>query len=271
MKETTQDHFYNSIVEVLMHNLAYYLPREIVPEIVLVDLKGKISPHFFNKVSILDIYHGIGDFEVLEFNERLAKKRQRLEKTIFELLKKRKEQEATEFEYLLDKYFRQVEFYLAITNWLRLNNANYKKINKQFDLTTKGCFEMQFEAYSFHIMELISTFYQGKELNIKEVFTVEEFLKNYMQDFITRLQLAEEIVTTDPLTYGYQNEQLEAGSKDQNLNKNTYTGASVNIKQQEEQQEQQQKSNKKKKKRPMITDQEAQDFLFKTVFGVQVT
>ena len=261
MKEYSQDHFLNTIVEVLIHNLAYYLPKEIIPEIVLVDLKGKISPQFFNELAILDIYHGIGEFEVMEFSTRLAKKRQRLEKTIFELLTRRKELEEDEFEYLLDKYFRQVEFYLAITNWLRLNTANYKRINKQIDLSTKGCFELQYEVYELHFTELINRFYKGKELNLKESFTTEELLNNYFQDLITRLQLLEEELIIDQSTKINQNELLEANSVNQKLAVIAQIATKVN----------KQQNPTKKKKRPMVTEQEAYDFLLTSVFNVDST
>ena len=249
MKEDTQDQFLNSIVEVLIHNLAYYLPREIIPENLLLELKGKITPKVFNDLSILDVYHGIGEFEVIEFNERIAKKRERFEKTIFELLKKRKELDADEFDYILEKYFRQVEFYVAITNWLQLNTANYKHIHKQFDLTTKGSFATQYELFSYHFNELIDRFYKGKELNFKESFTVEELVKNYLQDFLTRFQQAEEGLTADQPTQENQKELLKATTVDS-------------------QDRRQQNQTKKKKKRPMVTDQEAQDFLLTSVFTV---
>jgi len=260
MKENTQDHFLNTIVEVLIHNLAYYLPKEMIPEIVLVDLKGKISPKFFNKLAILDVYQGIGEFEVMEFSERLAKKRQRLEKTFFELLKKRKELEEDEFEFLIDKYFRQVEFYLAITNWLRLNTATYKRIHKQIDLSIKGHFEMQYRLYELHFTELINRFYKGKELNLKESFTEEE-LMNCIQDLMMRLQLFEEELVIDRSTQKNQNELLKENSVNLNSTLNTQTATTVN----------KQQNTTKKKKRPMVTEQEAQYFLLTSVFNVDST
>lgn len=258
IKEYTQDHFLNTIVEGLIHNLAYYLPKELIPEIVLIDLKGKISPQFFNKLAILDIYQGIGEFEVIEFSDRLAKKRKRFEKTIFELLTKRKELEAAEFDYLIDKYFRQVEFYLAIANWLRLNTANYKSIHKQIDLSNKGYFDLQYEVYELHFTELINSFYKGKELNLKESFTKEELLKNYFQDLITRLQLVEEELIIDQSIKKNQNELLEANSVNQKLRVIAQTATTVN----------KQQNPTKKKKRPMVTEQEAYDFLLTSVFNV---
>ena len=260
MKEGTQDQFLNSIVEALIHNLAYYLPKEIIPTITLAELKGKISPKFFNDLSILDIYQGIGEFEVIEFNERLAKKRQRLEKTIFELIKKRKELEEDEFEYILDKYFRQVEFYLAITNWLRLNVVNYKSISKQFGLAAKGSFEFQYEAYNIHFNELINYFYKGKELNIKESFTVEEILKNYLQDLITRLKHVEEVQKANELAKENQNKQFENTIVIRQSALNSQTGSTVSNRDQQ--------TAIKKKKRPMVTDKEAQDFLLTSVFKI---
>jgi len=260
MKENTQDFFLNTIVEVLIHNLTYYLPKEMIPEIVLVDLKGKISPQFFNKLAILDVYQGIGEFEVMEFSEQLAKKRQRLEKTIFELLAKRKELEEDEFEYLLDKYFRQVEFYLAITNWLRLNTATYKRIHKQIDLSIKGHFEMQYRVYELHFTELINRFYKGKELNLKESFTLEEQM-NCFQDLMMRLQLFEEELVIDRSTQKNQNELLEDISLNQKSEVITQTATTVN----------KQQNSTKKKKRPMVTEQEAYDFLLTSVFNVDPT
>jgi len=129
MSEESLDTFFDNIVQVLMKDLAFYISSDIIPDIVFEKVGSQIPVHFFDEIYILDIHQGFGVFEIEEFNERLIQKPKLFEKTIFQLLKKRKELDDFEFDYILEKYFDKVEFYSAIVNWLSINLSLYNKPN----------------------------------------------------------------------------------------------------------------------------------------------
>jgi len=186
MCENSLDTFFDKLVEVLILDLALYIPSDLIPTGVLEELEGSIPDHYFNELTILDPL-GFGEFEIEEFNERLIKKKTQLEKNIFKLLESKTVLKEFEFVYILDKYFKQLEFYVAITNWLRVNLKNYNQ--EKINLTTVGSFEIQFEIYKSHFNEFLQHFQTDFKFTIKDEFPISELLKNYFPEMIARYQL----------------------------------------------------------------------------------
>ena len=155
MSNNKLDAFFDKLVEALIIDLAFYIPSDIILTGVLEELEGSIPENYLNELTVLDPM-GFSEFEINEFNTRLIKKKNQLEKNIFKLLERKTTLEAFDFEFILNKYFKQLEFYLAITNWLRINLRNYNK--EIIKLTTIGSFEIQYEIYNSHFNDLLIRF-----------------------------------------------------------------------------------------------------------------
>ena len=89
MSDQSLDTFFDTIVEVLMKDLAFYIPSAIIPVVVFEKNEGQIPANFFDEIYILDLHQGFGVFEIDEFNKRLIQKPKLFEKNLFQLLKKR--------------------------------------------------------------------------------------------------------------------------------------------------------------------------------------
>jgi len=185
---------------------------------------------------VLDFNVGFECFEFEDYNERLLNKRTSLEDNIFQLLKMKKEIEAFEFDYVLEKYFHQLEFSFFVVNWLEVNLSFYNK--DRIDINIIGAFSIQNGYFEKHYETVLKHFYDPKKITLKESFTVLELVKNYIPDLISR--------------YGPINseEKLieETIDEENNISKIS--------------------SSKKIKKKPLVTDEDAEEFLLETVFNI---
>ena len=253
MSEDLLDTFFDKIVQVLLQDVAFYIPSEIIPSAVYEKIQHKIPAHFLDELTILDIQHGFVAFEIEEFNKRIIQKPNYLEKNIFQLLKKRKELDTFELDYILKKYFDKVEFYAALINWLSENLSIYNK--EKLDPTIIGLFEIQNEAYKKHLIELIDTFYSTSEIQLKEAYHLPELLKAYLPELISRFGKYSKTVNSSIIKINPDD------FKDIEKTNQPLTNTIV---------EKIQKPIKKKiKKEPLITDEEAEDFLLRTVFNMK--
>lgn len=244
MSDQSLETFFDKLVEVLIRDVGFYIPSALISANLLEDLNDQIPEGFIDQISILDIPGGFGVFENKEFNERLILKRNLLEKNIFKLLKKKKDLDAIEFNYILNKYFDQVEFYCAIVNWLSANLSVYHK--NEIDINSIGSFELQNEFYKSHFVELIDLFYPSEPIQLKEYYDLSELLKVYFPDLMARYDKASsELLVKSDIDLS----QHEFKEDQKNTTKRK-------------------KTTNKRKKEPLISDKEAEEFILKSVFNI---
>ncbi len=251
MREQSLDAFLDSLVRVLLQDVAFYIPKSIFPKKLLRKIPLEFPEHFFDEVFYLDLKNGMMFFEAVAYNEKLMVKSRLFEHNIVQLLKKKEELRGTEFDYLLEKYFEKVQFYSNLVFFLCIKYEFYFK--DTFDPLTKGVFELQLRFYKNHCLALIDRFYQGKEVQIKNQYDLEEVLEKYLPDFVSRLGI-------------YYKEQVHESTIE----------FSNSILQEDENQSQvevpkvQNGTKKRIKKAPLLSDQEVEDFILSTVFNVKL-
>jgi hypothetical protein len=161
------------------------------------------------------------------------------------------------------KYLDQLVFYRSIANWLFGNLEHFFK--DEIDFVTKGVFGLQLQLYHNHLIELIQEFHQTHQIELKEVFSVEELLLEYIPEMVSRYGLTSFEETN---LKKEENTQIEeASTKEKKVKKETTSkevGPTSN-------RPNKTKETKEKKPKPDINEQDIEDFLFKTVFGVQLT
>lgn len=259
MNEQSLDIFFDKLVQVLFRDVAFYIPSAIFPTNLLKDLQNQIPDGFLNSIMILDTHQGFGVFEFEEFHKRLLLKHTLLEKNIFQLLKKKKELDDFEFNYILKKYFDLVEFYCALVSWLSENLNLYHK--NEIDNTTIGCFELQKEFYISHFIELINYFYPSQPIQLKEFYNLSELLKVYFPDLIARYDKeANELMIKSSIEIPQQD--FVEGQKNNLTEGKISNEENINIINS--------KPKKKIKKEPLITEKEIEDFLLSTVFNIKL-
>lgn len=245
MDETLLD----NLIEVLIQELVYYIPSEIVPADVIDQMNKNNFKGFFDKLLVIDVKKGLLIYETKKFGKLLLAKHTSLEKNIFQLLKMKGELKAYEFDYILNKYFRQVEFYFFITYWLNTNLSLYNK--KGIDNTVKGNFHIQFEYYAAHFKDLINHFYTTSNTpKLKESFDVSELIGSYFPDLIARYNVAaKKIQLKEEIIISKKEVDQEIEIKQNATNK---------------------RKNEKLKKDRIITEKMADDFILESVFNIKL-
>jgi hypothetical protein len=251
MREQSIDAFLDNLVRVLLQDVVFYIPKSIFPKKLLRSIPLEFPEHFFDEVFYLDLKNGMMFFEAVAFNEKLMDKQRLFEHIIVQLLKKKEELGETEFDYLIEKYFEKVQFYSNLVFFLCVKYEFYFK--DTLDLMTGGAFELQLRFYKNHCLALIDRFYQGKEVQIKNHYELEEVLEKYLPDFVSRLGIYYKEQVHES-TIEFPNSILEGDEKQS----------------QEEEPILQKVPKKRLKKAPLLSDKEVEDFILSTVFNVKL-
>ena len=251
MREQSLDAFLDNLVRVLLQDLAFFMPKSSFPKKLFRDIPLEFPEHFFDEVFYLDLKKGMMFFEVVAFSEKLMDKPQLFEHNIMQLLKKKEELGEMEFDYLLEKYFEKVQFYSNLVFFLCIKYEFYFK--DSLDRMTRGIFELQLKFYKNHCLALIDRFYQGKEVQIKNHYDLEEVLEKYLPDFIYRLGIYYKELVHES-TIEFPNPVLLKDEKQ-------YQQVEPIL---------QEVSKKKLKKAPILSDKEVDDFILSTVFNVKL-
>jgi len=233
----------------LWSNLLFFIPNSFfnLEDIKKLDFE-KFKDFFFNKLIVLDYSQGPLHFSPKIDNTRYLKKTSELGEIIFLLLEKKGELKDYELSYILDKHFEQAECMLKITNWLNLNKHQLDDL----DSNTSGLFLIQFNSYKKHLEDFIRNFYPNKELLPHKKFNTLELIEANFKDLTNNVKISPSNLNTSNLDI----QSVKA--------KEIFTEF---LKQNQNEKEQ---IKVKPKKKTLITEQEAESAILKTIFNIQV-
>ncbi len=190
---TEGNKFLDSLLSIFYHKFIYYVPREIINEKVLAQLKGEIDDDFFEGFHFLDNYLGSYKFynkDALELSILIVDKKSFLEQNTFKLVEKSKE--ITEFEFLviIEKYYEFLLLFNYITAWLSVNLKRYN--GEGIHLNIIGAFSIQRQYFISHLEDVSNYF--GKFLDLEKIydFSMKSFVIKYLPELISRYDKIEE-------------------------------------------------------------------------------
>ena len=247
MSEQTLNDFFDTLIEVLIDELVFYIPAEVVPKNIVEKVNKMNKNSLFNELHVIAFGQGWLGYEQEEFRPLLLKKHESLEKNLFKLLQKKGETEPFKFTYILDKYVEQVEFYQFITALLKNYLPIYIKNGNDPDL--QGDFQFQANYYKKHLGDLMKHFYPSREYIFKQEFDILELLENYVPDFVARCGIENKDEVYIPKVVINQQEDVNEMAETSTKNVNEKT--------------------KKIKKELLITEKIADDFILSSVFNIQ--
>lgn len=177
----------NDLIAVLFNNLIYYVPSEIIIDVVFEQIEEELPDNYFDHLNLFVLENGISqinDEDVLEISQRLLNKRLQLEENIFKLESKSKEMLPIVFEIIIQKYYNQLLFFLFISDWLI---ANLKKYNKgNIHLGIIGAFKNQYEYLKSHLKDYLTYFGNNIDVEKEYFFTPETLVMEYIPDLLSR-------------------------------------------------------------------------------------
>lgn len=220
----------------LWEELLFFIPEKDLPKGSMDIFGGGELKKLFNKVLVMDTESGPMEHRKERNNKNVLLKGAKLDGNIYELLEKKKGTEPTNFNYVLEKYYEQVECLYFISNWMNINLNQLP----QADTNVKGLFHIQFSYYEKHLETFIDHFYPNREAIPKGHFDIAQIIRAHLQN------------NSKPY--------IEiSGEKGENR-PNFIQGKTVIGK----------ASLKKVKKQPLITEKEAEDILLKNIFNLDL-
>jgi hypothetical protein len=255
MKHHTAITFVNDLIGALLQHIIYYIPSELITGEILNQIENDIPDSFFDELSLFEIEKGvflINNEDALAINKKLLKKRSLLENNLFLLLQKKTEITSIEFEFILQKYFDQLVFFLFITNWLVSNIKKYHKDVSSLPLI--GSFKLQHEYLSSHTKEISNYFAGIIDIEKEYHFTAEKLVMEYFPYLISRYQqvtLSNENSVDD--TSILEIETTEIVSDVDSKQQKNKSGKNL----------------KKEKVRPQLVDEEIEIMILESIFKIK--
>jgi len=237
------------LLPILWDDFLFYIPKKDIPKEFIDKFENLKTQKIFNEIMVMDYQHGPIVYKKGRDNKRTLLKGASLEKNIFKLLKQKNDAKLNEFNYVLEKYFEQVECLFYITDWMNTNLNHILPIEDNI----KGLFLIQLTYYKKHFEALIKHFYPKREEIPPGNFNAIKIIERYFPDIIKRYNKTEKTITNSPVILVHEErnvgEQLKTTNEDAIASK---------------------QSLKKVKKQPLITEKEAEAILLGSVFNVEL-
>lgn len=241
MNKTALETFYNGLLPILWEELVFYIPDHIMTNQVLENYEKFDFQKFHNKILVVDYIEGPIVHDSERDNSRAILKAASLKKNIHQLLSKRADSDAAEFNYILEQYYEQAECLYYVTEWLQDNLAQVLPL----DDTVKGLFRMQLNYHKAHFETVLKHFYPKREDVPKGNHNLAEILESHFP------KLSEQ--------YGIEKKQI---AKPDTLIREEVLTEKPHVLSTKE------PTPKKAKKQPIITEKEAETMLLKRIFNI---
>ncbi|WMI64770.1 hypothetical protein RBH94_11945 [Aestuariibaculum sp. YM273] len=238
MNRTELQETYLELLKHLWVEFVFYIPDTPIFIEALKHIDLFTNKRHFNTVFVLDYYKGPIFLKEDRDNSKTILKNAALEQNIFELLKKRGELETYEFNYILEKYLEQIEALSYIANWLAENLITFIK----YDSNISGLFKLQQTNYQAHLNTFIQHFSSKKGIGKDHNPDLENLLKAHYTNLKNVISKGQKVELNSSL----QEDKLTDTETTQNTTK----------------------IRSKIKKQPLISQDEAEISILKSVFKV---
>jgi len=226
----TIDETFNNLKDNLYKPLIFYVPRSIIPEDKKELFSASKFDSVFHRIAIIDKKGNILELKSNIKLLQLLEKPTLLDKNIFLLLEKKEILKPNPFNFLLEKYIEQLNFYVLISDWM---DKNIAVDIPDLDSGIKSYFELQKKIFQKHL-EVFQNNFLSNAISLSKPVDVFKYIK---KDF--------------PPFKHFINIQNESDLRP-NLNTNKKKGSN------------------RKQKPILITDDESRNFLLNTVFKLNL-
>lgn len=241
MGKKSLERFCNQLFVNLTDKLIFYIPDNSVIKESIIEVNAEGFEDYLQKVIIMDWHKGPLMYakSSVQFSE--LDKTSLLNKNVLTLIEKKEKLESISFDYIFNRYYDQVRAINIMSNWLN-DESRLKMIDDKRHKTIQA-FKLQQILFEKHQSELEKVF-RSNNIN-KNNYSTSDKLELQLPILLDQLSKIE----SNQLSNNKIVEQLIATSKKQ---------------------ESQQKLASKKPKKILITENDAEQFLLATVFGVSL-
>ena len=223
----------------LYKSFIFYIPKNIFPAEQL-DLIEDVD-QFLDKVFVLNEYGAIYEFKNQPVLVSILLKQQILDGNLFKLLDRKEKIKNPQIDFFTKKYIERVHVCFYLSKWLNDNLASY-----DFDINeeVRSAFQYQYHFFQQHFEQLSEHFNSNEKLTIQPPINIGRLIDNNFEEL--KESLFKRYDNGDSITVKESQNKLQLENPPNS------------------------KKRQKKEKPAMITEQEAEDFLFKTVFNLKI-
>ncbi len=243
-KKASPEKFYDELIASLWTELLFFIPSKDIP-IEFLNEHPKLT-EILDIILVMDKRVGPIIYKQTRSNKLALQKGSLLDKNVFKLLKRKSKTNQNEFNYILDKYFVQIEFVFFISDWTHENLT--KNDIQNLNDTIKGLFLMQKMSYKSHFESIIKHLYPTKQELPRGNFNVIKTIETHFPDLLKKYDREQLNTTINPVTINVIKTNQSALTATQIIDISEPKRLS--------------------KKQPLITEIEAETFLVKSVFGI---
>lgn len=178
MHKNAQHQFYNDLIPNLWTEFMFFIPENQIPKEVLDKVDFFKNHDVLNKLFVIDYDNGPMHYSNERDNKALLLKDSGLNENIFQLLEKKTKTEPHEFNYIIEKYYEQINFLFYVSNWMLLNIDSIGNVGDH----EKGCFIIQNNQYKKHYTSIVKHFYPTKSEIPQSDFNSQHLIDTYFKD-----------------------------------------------------------------------------------------
>jgi len=190
MSKKTSENFYTDLNQVLIEEVLFYIPSSFISNEILDTYKEFEVEKYLDKLFVFDKQLGLIYYDSEKFSIKNLLKRAVLDKNIFQLFGKKRVTEANEFNYLLEKYFTQVQFHYITSEWFYMNVNQYMSIKVDDELIQNLL--LQFENIKAHKKDVYKNFLSAKKHMSDVDSSLPELIKEHIDNLIENIQKKEQ-------------------------------------------------------------------------------
>ena len=132
-----------------------FVPESLITEELEKNYGSELLNIFFNKILIIENDGSVNSISKSTKITNLTGKNTQLDKNLFQLLELKESLKPYQFDFLIKKYYGEVNLFVVISEWL---NKNLEKHFKDLDTSIPTYFSVQEMAYQLHFEGLQNTF-----------------------------------------------------------------------------------------------------------------
>lgn len=233
MKETFNQ-IYEDITKRLYMPMVFYIPRRIWNQFDKEKWNGKEYDNLFDKVVLIKPDGSNALLNDEQSSHHIMIKKERLDLNTFKLLELQSDLDTKQFDFILNKYITQLDFIKRISMWMF---ENVQKDIENLKQETRLSFQLQEKA-------------------------IKEHWAYVQKNFIGITQIDE---TTNEIVLN----KKDFKSFQELMNPSGVVSSVTQIKSKTKEKEDEKPQKLKKEKKILVTEEEATDFLLRTVFNMK--
>ena len=245
MKTESLEKFCNKLFRGLLEEFIFFIPNTVLFSEQLETQNLSEFKKYFQKVIYMDHMQGPLIYSSKRKGPDMLIKAKLLNKNILSLIEKSEDLSKANFNYVNKKYVDQVRGLALVSNWM--NDQDRLKGVEGIDTKTKTSFRLQSELFEKHLNEMATAF-ETEESETKKDIDILNDLELQVPRLIEQIKQVGDTQSNqiEIITQLVQSSQRDVISE---------TKEAIPL---------------KKQKRILISEDEAEEFLFKTLFGLRL-